>query len=310
MEAYFAHIGLSGWLRAFLETAFITENGLELGEQSALNFIRTIGTELANPSFRLYGESDERFKIRGGNQQITDRLTGEVADRLHVGYHLERVGRVGSRYVLTFRTGSSSVDVLADAVVCAIPFSILRTVQVDLDLPETMRAMIAEIRYGENAKTLVGFDRPFWHDTNASGVVYTDLPIQLSWDNTAMQGVQGAGLTMFSGGSTCRMLMSMNKADARVLLLDALKAVWPESTDEQVRRFERMNWSQAPYVRASYSNFGPGQWSQFYAAGRRVQDSTFVFAGEHMDDEFRGFMNGAARSGRVAAERLIRVMSS
>lgn len=308
-EAYFAHLGLTGWFRAFLESAFVTEHGLELGEQSALNFISMIGTELESGAFRLYGESDERFKVRGGNQQIADRIAGELGRRIAYGHRLERLQKVGDRYALQFRTGSTTVDVLADVVLCAIPFSVLRTIHVDVDLPTALREMIRDLHYGANAKTLVGFDRPFWHDLGASGVVYTDLPIQLAWDNTAMQGVQGAGLTMYSGGSTCRMVMGMDKAEARTVLLDALASVWPAANDHPALRFERMNWPQAPFIKASYSSFGPGQWSRFYGCVDRYNSDTLMFIGEHTDDLFRGYMNGGARSGRRAAERVRQYLS-
>ncbi len=305
MEAYFAQMGLTGWLRSFLETAFVTENGLELGEQSALNVILVIGTELRDGAFRLYGSSDERYKIKGGNQQIPDRLAGDLGERIHLDHRLERIGRIADRYVVSFRTGAATIDHLADLIICAIPFSTLRSVRIDLDLPRPVRAMIDELQYGANAKTLIGFDRPFWHDQNASGVVYTDQAMQLVWDNTAMQGVQGAGLTMYSGGSTCRMLMSLPKDEARLMLLDSLASVWPDAPDHPAQRFERMNWPQAPFVKGSYSTFGPGQWSAFYGVGSSVVANTLFFAGEHTDEEFRGYMNGAARSGRVAAERVL-----
>lgn len=305
LESYFAQLGLTGWLRSFLETAFVTENGLELGEQSALNFILMIGLELRDGAFRLYGESDERYKIRGGNQQIPDRLAGELGERVLLGHRLERIGRVADRYVLSFRTASASIDHLADLIICAIPFSTLREVRVDLDLPPHLRAMIDELHYGANAKTLVGFDRPFWHDRQASGVIYSDSSMQLVWDNTAMQGVQGAGLTMYSGGSTCRMLMSLPKDEARLMLLDSLASIWPAAEGYPARRFERMNWPQAPFVKGSYSSFGPGQWSAFYGVSSSDVNGTLFFAGEHTDEEFRGYMNGAARSGRVAAERVL-----
>ena len=52
-----------------------------LGEQSALNFLFLIGTgDLDDASAcALLGESDERYKVRGGNQRIVDELAKRVA---------------------------------------------------------------------------------------------------------------------------------------------------------------------------------------------------------------------------------------
>src|SRR4029077_4543812 len=68
LTAWLDRNGASGWLRTLIEVAYITEMGLECSEQSALNFLTFIdpGTE----RFRIFGESDERFHVRGGNDQI------------------------------------------------------------------------------------------------------------------------------------------------------------------------------------------------------------------------------------------------
>ncbi|MBI2795049.1 MAG: FAD-dependent oxidoreductase [Ignavibacteria bacterium] len=306
IESYFSHIGLTGWIRSFLETAFVAENGLELGEQSALNFLETVGSEITNAKFSVYGSSDERYRIRGGNQQITDRIAALLGDRIFDGHVLESIKRVGSTFSLSFKTQSASIDVAADVVILALPFTVLRNVNVDLPLPHMVGRMISELRYGSNAKVLVGFDRPFWTDFQSSGTIFSDLPIQLSWENTAMQNVDGGGLTFFSGGSTSRAIGSMKKDDAASMLLSHLHTIWPESAHTRHGRFERIHWSDMPFALGSYSSFGPNQWTSFQGLlSQSFLNGTLYFAGEHCSDEFRGYMNGAAASGRHAARKIL-----
>jgi monoamine oxidase len=66
----------SGWLRKLIEVAYTTEMGLEIGEQSALNLLTFIdpGTE----AFKIFGESDERFHVRGGNDLIVKALARQA----------------------------------------------------------------------------------------------------------------------------------------------------------------------------------------------------------------------------------------
>lgn len=310
IDAYFAQLGLSGWIRSFLEIAFITENGLELGEQSALNFLTTIGTDISDGSIHLFGESDERYKVRGGNQLITNHLAADLGSRIHTSHALERITRTGSRYMLSFRKDNASIDVPADIVVLAVPFSVLRTIDVDVPLAPLQERMIKELHYGNNAKIVVGYERPFWHDRGANGVIFTDLPIQLAWDNTALQGVEGAGITFYSGGSMCRVLGRMSNADAADLMREHLATVWPESVGVAVGRTERMHWPGARYTRSSYSSFGAGQWTEFTGVAQRsAVGGTLYFAGEHCSDEFRGYMNGAAASGRTVSEKIVSAMA-
>src|SRR5690606_34547832 len=72
ISAWLDQQGASGWLRRLIEVAYTTEMGLECERQSALNLITFLdpGTE----HFRVFGDSDERFHVRGGNDLIVQGL--------------------------------------------------------------------------------------------------------------------------------------------------------------------------------------------------------------------------------------------
>ncbi len=65
---------VSGWLKKLLEVAYLTEYGLECDQQSSLNLLYLIATEINDSKFELFGESDERYKISGGNDQLAQAL--------------------------------------------------------------------------------------------------------------------------------------------------------------------------------------------------------------------------------------------
>jgi len=305
METYLTQLGVTGWLRRFIEVAFVTENGTELADQSALNFITLVSTELNSGAFQPYGESDERYKVRGGNQQITDMLSVEVRDGIHTGMILERIAKVGGRFQLTFRKDAAMVEEIADVVVLAIPFSILRSIEMAMELPKNLHNMIHHLNYGQNSKIVVGFRKPFWHESGANGVMFSDGPVQLAWDNTALQNVDGGGLTFFHGGSMCRAMGAVQKDKAASQMMDSIAQAWPApAADMAVGRVERMYWPAARFVKGSYSSFGPGQWTQMYGVGATSVDGLY-FAGEHTNEEFRGYMNGAALSGKTSAEKVL-----
>ena len=70
---------MSGWLRKLLDVAYTTEMGLEITQQSAMNFLTFICTSDAQ-ALHIFGASDERFHVRGGNDLIPQAL----ASRLHL----------------------------------------------------------------------------------------------------------------------------------------------------------------------------------------------------------------------------------
>jgi monoamine oxidase len=303
LDSYLVSLGISGWLRSFLEVAFVTENGLELGDQSALNFLTIVSADVSDGSFHPFGASDERYVVRGGVQQITNNLAAPLQRSIHTRHVLSRVEASGSKYVLTFRKDIDTVTVMADHVVLALPFTALRNVDLDVDLPEVKRRAIAELRYGSNGKVFLGFTEPFWRADGHTGMILTDLPLQLVWENTHVTGNPGAGLTAYYGGSMSRVLGAMSTDAAAQQLYGHLAEIWPSAATAIRGRAERMHWPSQPFVNASYSAYGPGQWTAFYGVeGASV--GNLHFAGEHCSLDHKGYMNGAAETGRLAAEKI------
>jgi len=69
-----------------------------------------------------------------------------------------------------------------------------------------------------------------------------------------------------------------------------------------------VNWIDYPYVKASYSCYKVGQWTTI-AGLERQPIGNILFAGEHCSENFQGFMNGGAETGRRAAEEIMAKLS-
>lgn len=178
---YFDRIDAKGWMRQLLEVAYVTEYGLEADEQSALNFIFLIGTgDLGDAeAFELFGESDERYKVRGGNQRIADELARRLAQQIQRRHRLEAIRSKGAGFTLTFQSDGGVVDEEADIVVLAIPFTLLREVDLRVELPPVKKTAIQQLGYGHNAKVLVGFKSRPWEKQGYSGATYSDEAFRL-----------------------------------------------------------------------------------------------------------------------------------
>ncbi|MFO0750040.1 MAG: FAD-dependent oxidoreductase [Myxococcota bacterium] len=171
--------------RAVLEAAYVTEYGIPLEAQSALNLIMMMSDEnlarsAGGDAWALFGDSDERWKIQGGNQAISETLAARHRERVRLGWALEAIAeRPGGGWRLAFSDGR---EVLADVVVCTIPFSVLRRLDLaGVDLPATKKKAIAELGYGNNAKLLMPFSARVWEAQGDDGSVYTDLELQDLW---------------------------------------------------------------------------------------------------------------------------------
>ena len=299
--------GATGWLRTLVEVAYTTEMGLECEEQSALNLLTFI--DPATDHFRVFGASDERFHVRGGNDLVVQRLAERVADAIETGSVLESISRgADGRHALSFRRGASSRTVHAREVVLALPYTMLRRVRLDVELSPAKRRALAEARYGTNAKLMIGFGERVWRTRHRSnGSTFTDLPLQSTWETSrAQRGAHGL-LTNFTGG---RHGVEIGFGTAREQADKAareLEPLFPGAVAARAGAKEaRMHWPTNPWVEGSYLCYAPGQWTALRGAfGER--EGGLHFAGEHCSLENQGFMEGAAESGEDAAAAILAV---
>lgn len=211
----------------------------------------------------------------------------------------------GSRLTLTFaRRGAGAVDVTADLALLTVPFSILRNVRLDIELPPVKRRAITELGHGTNAKLLVGVDSPVWRRVGYAGNIFSDETFQLAWDNSRLQGREAAGLTLYSGGRAGLRVGEGQPAEQADRLLPGVEAAFPGVLAARNDRVARFHWPTHPHTLGSYACYRPGQWTSIRGAEFPPVGNLY-FAGEHCSLDFQGFMNGAAETGRRAAERIV-----
>lgn len=296
--------GVGGWLRKLIDVAYTTEMGLEIDEQSALNLLTFIGTDDAD-ALKVFGESDERFHVRGGNDLIVQRLADRLADAIESGHSLEAVASRGDGYALSFRRGAASREVVAKQVILALPFTLLRHVRIDAPLPERKRRAIDTLAYGTNAKLMIGFDRRVWREHSANGASMSDLPYQTTWETSRKQTGSAGVLTNFTGGHHGLALGDGTPKQQADVAVAALERVFPGvAAARQGAREARMHWPSQPWARGSYACLRPGDWSSLRGVMGEAAGGLH-FAGEHCALDTQGFMEGGCESGEIAAREVL-----
>ncbi len=301
---YLRRHGMDGWLRQLLEVAFVTEFGLDADSQSAFNLLDIIGLNTDADRWEAFGDSDERYKIVGGNQRVPDELAARLARQIHTGRQLLAVKQSGTSYTLSFHRGTVTQEIIADVVVLALPFTLLREVELHVELPAEKRRAINELGYGTNAKVIAGTSARPWRQQGFSGGAFSDQPFQLAWDNARMQEGEGAGITLYSGGEPGLRAGEGSPKSQVERLLPGYDAVFPGAAEAFNGRVFRMHWPSHAYTKGSYACYKPGQWTTV-SGHEATPVGNLLFAGEHCSEDFQGFMNGAAESGRLAATEVL-----
>jgi monoamine oxidase len=322
-----------------LKQSYIAEYGLDCSQQSSLNMLLFLHAD-RSAKFREYGVfSDERYHLVGGNDAIATNIRARLPGAVNLGAELVRLSKNAfGKYELYFR-GASAPE-LADAVVCTIPFSVLRTVTLDASLglsADKVRA-INTLGYGANAKLMIGFNGRPWLEQGGNGLLYADLPnVQTTWETNFSRAGATSILTDYSGGaraiaqqrpppplgstSSCN-----NCHNGPGGFFDIDDFLLQEQTDAFLTDFDRVvpgakaratkvngkyviargHWLPQRTSRGSYTCYLPGQFTS--VAGLEGQSAgALKFAGEHANSfyEWQGFMEGACLAGIAAADELL-----
>jgi monoamine oxidase len=234
---------------------------------------------------------------------VLRRRPARVADAVETNTVLEAVRqRADGAYVCSLRRGGSSFEATTSHLVLAIPFTLLREVRLDVDLPPVKRRAIQELGYGTNAKLMIGFSERAWRTGRiCNGSVVTDLPFQLCWETSRLQDGRSGILTNFTGGDHGVRIGQGTDVEQALQVVKALATALPglEATREGMKQ-ARFHWPSHPWARGSYASYLPGQWTGIRGAeGEPV--GRLYFAGEHCSLDAQGFMEGGCESGEAAA---------
>ena len=294
-------------IRQLLRVAYTSDFGLKAEEQSPLNLIYYIGTEPG--TFEVFGDSDERFYIDGGTEQITGRLAQFLGDSIATSTVLESVREQSDgRFLVGLRSGMNSFDRTYERVILTVPFSVLRTIELDVELPEIKREAIETVGYGSNSKLIAGYTEKIWRTRfNSRANILTDLGFQNTWESANSRYASNTvGLiTNYTGGSQGLAVGSGTISDQIQQFNRNLEAVFPGINSVAIQnRGERAFWTANPFSLGSYLCYRPGQFTRFYGVeGERV--GTLFFAGEHTSLEYQGFMEGGCETGELVASDIL-----
>jgi monoamine oxidase len=294
-------------LGQLLDVAYNIEYGAESKVQSSLNMLYLLGY-VGPGQFRTFGKSNEKFHVRGGNDQVATTLAARLAS-LHTGYALTAVKQNSDQksYTLTFANGSGSMTKQADHVVLAVPFATLRNVDFSQagwgDLKATA---INELGMGTNSKVHMQFKTRFWRDQGCTGETYSDRGYQNTWEVSRAQGGDQGLLVWYTGGDPG---VAVGAGSVRTQVtknfLPWIEPVLPGATDGWNGLATRDFWAGNPWSNGSYSYWKVGQYTKFSGV-EKEQRGGCHFCGEHTSQDFQGYLQGAVETGQRAANEILK----
>jgi monoamine oxidase len=312
--------GRKSQIGALLDVAYAIEYGADTTDQSALNIVYLLGANKqteAGEGFHVFGASDERYHIRGGNQQLPARIARHLRNPVQLGMRMTSIARNGDgTYALGF---DGRPSVAADLVILSLPFAVLRKIDTSgAGFDARKNTAIQELGRGQSGKLQLQFASRYWREPGpwpgrGNGLSYTDEGYQNTWEVSRRQFGASGILNNYTGGSVTVAKTTKTPfataADTNVqedakAFLGGLENVFPGGTAKWNGRAASSLPALDPNLGASYSYWRVGQYTSFAGYEKAPQGNVF-FAGEHCSGDYQGFMEGGAAEGARAAKEIL-----
>jgi monoamine oxidase len=303
-------------IRRLIENTVRSEYGVEPDQSSALQLTFILPT-VDGQAVDLISGSDEAFASVEGNGQFAEKIASALTGHIQTNKELVGLKSQGEKFQLQFKTGEI---VSADMVILAIPLMVMRRIKLEVELPEKLKRVIQELDLGLNEKIIAGFNQRVWQQSNGfSQQIWTDLGFSEAWDDSQRSPeLKSGALTYYFGGNEVKDALTGNPTSQGKVYSGRLNTVIPGLEAAANGNFIRTAWTRDPIIRGAYTNFKPGQYTEFaefrYVESKNPNESqevhvnNLIFAGEHFSDEYYGYMNGGAQTGRLAAAVVMKLM--
>jgi monoamine oxidase len=273
-----------------LNDADLTGDGVD--RVSALMVLREAALNL---------DSGRLFTIRGGTDLLPKALAARLNSKIRYGSAVVRIEHDARGVRVTYLQAGAHETISADYLVCTIPFSILKEIEVSPVFSPAKQRAIRELPYTSAARVYLQSRREFWASEGLGISAYTDLPVMAIVNSTLNQpGTRGI-LDAYMTGDHARRVTTMKETERLSFTLNYIERVYP-----QIRKnFEggtSVCWDEDEWARGAYAWFKPGQMTDLLPHIARAE-GRIHFAGEHASS-WPGWMQGAFQSGHRAAREI------
>jgi len=233
-----------------------------------------------------------RSTVAEGSATVAHRMAAELGDRIELSSAVAALHVEPHRITVKLHGGRT---VAAANVVCAIPVAPLRRVAITGLSSERLESL-HRIRNSLTAKVVAAYETSFWRSQGQSGSAYGDGLLGSTW-------VQGPGvLSALVPPAQLSFHLAGDQAARDVDARTALSRMYGEAAAHPKALFTE-EWSIKPYTLGYMAHYAPGDLSAIGPLHAAHEPPFFVAGSDYW---VSGYMEGAVRTGRSAAQAVLR----
>ncbi|HUG48986.1 MAG TPA: NAD(P)/FAD-dependent oxidoreductase [Candidatus Limnocylindria bacterium] len=292
--------------RDFLVMRGFSEGAIEL--YAVMSFRESnMGDAVVEQLREVVGRSFEDMQeIVGGMDLLPDAFYRQLKPNIRFGAEVTSLEQTDERVTVHYRGPAGRFTVSGDYAICAIPFSVLRDIEVlGIPLSRPKQKAIRELNYNASSKILFQVRRRFWEQEDGiiGGTTTTDLPIRrICYPSFSdPDDERGTLLASYTWGQDALRYDAMGEEDAIEQALEDVAKIHPTiRTEFEVGHL--YSWYDDPWARGAFALFEPEQQTRLHDA-IIAPEGRIHFAGEHTS-LYHAWIQGALESGIRAAKEV------
>lgn len=241
------------------------------------------------------------YTIRGGSDLLPRAFAARLTDKIRYGAPVVRIEHDARQVRAIYLQAGARTSITADHLVCAVPFTVLRHIDISPHFSAEKQNAIEQLPYTSVARIYLQTRKKFWLDEGLSGSATTDLSNMMVWDGAENQSGTRGILESYLAGPQARQETAMKETARVSSVLGLVEKVHP-----RIRQHFEVGaskcWDEDEWARGAYAWFKPGQMTTLLPHVARPEGRVH-FAGEHASSLF-GWMQGALESGNRAAQEV------
>lgn len=286
--------------KAAIVKSFMTEETtVEADYISAESYIDT--------SERYASDKDDlTHQASGSLSEVIDHLVDSLKETIHYKQILKKVDTVESGYALTTQAGNTFQT---KAIILAIPPTVAQKISLPDELTKHFRPYLTSFVDGSVIKVTLSYADSFWKAVQEEGetvplegIVYSEYQ-GMTVSDSSKKG-DTPRLTAFIGGELAKNLAKQTAEEREQFVMQRLHDVLGDTASNYLDYRESV-WVNHPYCGGGYSAQVHVDAETDAPEQLRQPFKKVVFASTELAEAFPGFMEGAVRAGKLAANRLV-----
>lgn len=234
-------------------------------------------------------------KIRGGNDALPKAFSSKLAGKIHYEAKAVRVEQKKDAVAVKFIENGKLEILRADFLICAVPLTMLRKIEIEPQLSAAKREVIAKVKYDSAARIFLQTRSKFWLGKNLNGFGIGEDYGEI-WDSSFGQISSHGILQSYLRGDISENLRRLPKNERLSATARKLEAYFPGVT-ENFETGAAKCWSEDPFVLGAWAH---PEFDEIFAIQK--PENRIFFAGEHASFN-ASWMQGALESAvRVVQE--------